>query len=614
MPGPTGKGGSIRDSISRDAANQDAKRDISTKQDSLGPDSGVLTEPIGSSGKFAIRIIDDRNYLSMKVGDVWYYILALDEPLSLEDQINTTVTNIELSASEIATLTITTALILTGATITGLNHSSISNVTSDQHHAEAHTVASHSDTGATGEKLDTLTDGSDAVLLHTHSNYILHSLATAINDFIVASGSGAYVKKTLAETGAILEGDIQHDNLQGVTSDEHVAHSGVDVTAGNGLTGGGNISTTRTIDVGGGDGIAVNANDIEVDLGASTPGLKFTGGKLFVEPADFAGSGLRDNGSDVLGVDISAMALFGGTFDPNADKLAFHDITGNTTYGILWSKIATAIAGAGLVDTSGGLDIGAGTLITVAANDVGVTPDNADYGFIGSTTTPWAATWLRISQFAGLGLSHSAGVLAFAITEFPITNIAAGDFLIFQDIDDSNGTKRITLTLFVTTINGAGLSATAGVLAVIYDLDDPTTIQPNDAAVVGVANEASRGDHQHAIATAAPVSVDLGANAEGNATSFSRSNHQHQLDVTITPTWLGAHVWRQDCTFQANLDILGVLNVNVPWQEAYSVNIKPETKGRALSIGEADYYENYSILTESLAQSDVSTYDNTYYV
>lgn len=574
MPGPTGKGGSIRDSISRDAANQDAKRDISTKQDSLGPDSGVLTEPIGSSGKFAIRIIDDRNYLSMKVGDVWYYILALDEPLSLEDQINTTVTNIELSASEIATLTITTALILTGATITGLNHSSISNVTSDQHHAEAHTVASHSDTGATGAELDTLTDTSDADALHGHD----------------------------------------HVNLLNVVADQHVAHSGVDVTAGNGLTGGGNISTTRTIDVGGGDGIAVNANDIEVDLGASTPGLKFTGGKLFVEPADFAGSGLRDNGSDVLGVDISAMALFGGTFDPNADKLAFHDITGNTTYGILWSKIATAIAGAGLVDTSGGLDIGAGTLITVAANDVGVTPDNADYGFIGSTTTPWAATWLRISQFAGLGLSHSAGVLAFAITEFPITNIAAGDFLIFQDIDDSNGTKRITLTLFVTTINGAGLSATAGVLAVIYDLDDPTTIQPNDAAVVGVANEASRGDHQHAIATAAPVSVDLGANAEGNATSFSRSNHQHQLDVTITPTWLGAHVWRQDCTFQANLDILGVLNVNVPWQEAYSVNIKPETKGRALSIGEADYYENYSILTESLAQSDVSTYDNTYYV
>ena len=36
------------------------------------------------------------------------------------------------------------------------------------------------------------------------SAYITHALATAENDFLVASGSGAYVKKTLAETKAIL--------------------------------------------------------------------------------------------------------------------------------------------------------------------------------------------------------------------------------------------------------------------------------------------------------------------------------------------------------------------------------------------------------------------------
>ncbi len=37
-----------------------------------------------------------------------------------------------------------------------------------------------------------------------HTGYILHALATATNDFLVASGSGVYVKKTLAETKAIL--------------------------------------------------------------------------------------------------------------------------------------------------------------------------------------------------------------------------------------------------------------------------------------------------------------------------------------------------------------------------------------------------------------------------
>jgi hypothetical protein len=35
-------------------------------------------------------------------------------------------------------------------------------------------------------------------------SYLLHSLATAANDFLVASGNGAFVKKTLAETRAIL--------------------------------------------------------------------------------------------------------------------------------------------------------------------------------------------------------------------------------------------------------------------------------------------------------------------------------------------------------------------------------------------------------------------------
>jgi hypothetical protein len=38
------------------------------------------------------------------------------------------------------------------------------------HHDQAHTVASHSDTTATGSELETLTDGSDASSLHTHTD------------------------------------------------------------------------------------------------------------------------------------------------------------------------------------------------------------------------------------------------------------------------------------------------------------------------------------------------------------------------------------------------------------------------------------------------------------
>lgn len=45
------------------------------------------------------------------------------------------------------------------------------------------------------------------------------------------------------------EASIDHDALTNFAADEHVAHSGVDITAGDGLSGGGDISATRSLAV-----------------------------------------------------------------------------------------------------------------------------------------------------------------------------------------------------------------------------------------------------------------------------------------------------------------------------------------------------------------------------
>jgi hypothetical protein len=52
--------------------------------------------------------------------------------------------------------------------------------------------------------LRTSLDAIYSAAAHTHSIYILHSLATAANDFLIASGSGKFIKNTLAETKTVL--------------------------------------------------------------------------------------------------------------------------------------------------------------------------------------------------------------------------------------------------------------------------------------------------------------------------------------------------------------------------------------------------------------------------
>ena len=104
----------------------------------------------------------------------------------------------------------------------------------------------HDHVGGDGAQIDH--GGLAGLADDDHSQYIKHSLATAINDFLVASGVGAFVKKTLAEVKSILglgalaykstvaTGDIDNDavtygKLQNVSATDKVLGR---VTAGAG--------------------------------------------------------------------------------------------------------------------------------------------------------------------------------------------------------------------------------------------------------------------------------------------------------------------------------------------------------------------------------------------
>lgn len=82
------------------------------------------------------------------------------------------------------------------------------------------------------------------------------------------------------------DGEIVHDNLSGFVANEHIDHSTVTITAGDGLTGGGNITSSRTLNVVGGDGITANSNEIEVTVDGSTIELSAVDGSGAVRVKD----------------------------------------------------------------------------------------------------------------------------------------------------------------------------------------------------------------------------------------------------------------------------------------------------------------------------------------
>jgi len=65
-------------------------------------------------------------------------------------------------------------------------------------------------------------------------------------------------------------GAINHDSLLGFVANEHINHSSVDITAGVGLTGGGNITSSRTLSVNAGNGLIANSTGVHIDSSANT--------------------------------------------------------------------------------------------------------------------------------------------------------------------------------------------------------------------------------------------------------------------------------------------------------------------------------------------------------
>ena len=121
--------------------------------------------------------------------------------------------------------------------------------------ASAKAIKTYVDSQVTAQDLDFQGDTGGALSIDLDSESLT-----------IAGGTGV---STVGSENTItintVDSEIVHDNLSGYSADKHVAHSFVTLTAGAGLTGGGDITTSREFTVGAGTGITVNANDVAVD-------------------------------------------------------------------------------------------------------------------------------------------------------------------------------------------------------------------------------------------------------------------------------------------------------------------------------------------------------------
>lgn len=316
------------------------------------------------------------------------------------------------------------------------------------------------DTAGTG-----LTSSSSTVNLDTSTL----SADTAIGSSdTIAIHDGAMKKITFAN----FEGDINHDNLTGFVANEHIDHTSVTLTAGVGLSGGGDISSNRTF--------TVDLNELTTETSIASDD--------FIAMVDNS-----DSGSGKI-----TFANFEG--DLNHDNL-----TGFVSNEHIDHTSVTLTAGVGL---SGGGDISANRTFTVDLNELTTETSIASDDFIAMVdNTDSGSGKITFANFEG-DLNHD-NLTGFVANEHIDWTSASDDFsttgsAIVTDeyvyvsntgLGTSGVTQADTVGLLLTSRN---MNTTSKYTAPLWfgsrDTAFTTTNPKKLAAIAGYATEAYNAD------------------------------------------------------------------------------------------------------------------------
>ena len=352
----------------------------------------------------------------------------------------------------------------------------------------ANITANDGATDITAAEFETLTDGSNADSLHTHATITNDQVkvdAAATRDFIGATASDGVIRAgssiAVADGGnfitlTVSEANVDHDALSNFVANEHIDHTTVTLTAGVGLSGGGDISANRTftLDLNElGNETAIAAGDFIAMVDITDSGSQkitfsdFEGDLNHDNLLGFVANEHIDHSTVNITTTVNTSGLAGGG-DLTSSRSLVVDIA-NTTAGTVASLDEVLIAD---VDDSDNLK-------RVTAQSIADLAGAAATTFVSLTDTP--------ANFTSDGLKMlrvNTGETAlefFLISDTAAATVATGDLVMVSDINDSNILKKVTaqsiadlggvpievedeavsLTTNVTKFNFAGAGVTA---------------------------------------------------------------------------------------------------------------------------------------------------------
>ena len=257
---------------------------------------------------------------------------------------------------------------------TKIDHNSLTNYASDQHVAHSG-VSISAGNGLTG----------GGTIAASRSLAVL-----AGNTQLIANSTGVWANQA----------QFDHNSLTNYASDQHVAHSGVSISAGNGLTGGGTIAASRTVSVLANTGIVANATGVYVNatyIGTlSANNTTYVNGKtegnLNVNNALTSNNTTYVNGKTEGNLNVNSASTFSST----NQNVRFNSVGVN----VAASGTAGQINATGNIQTSSGVFIdNAGTLRPQILGTT-VTASGATFGFSG---LPSWATQITVTMNALVG-------------------------------------------------------------------------------------------------------------------------------------------------------------------------------------------------------------------